>query len=232
VRNKQKRDYEQQQQQHSFFSSYDLPLLAPGLVSRCKELNKGRVKMSLDGSKVRWLTVAGVTFREVRHLLPVGTSLEKFRIMCGLSESKSAFPFELLEEDQAFLDAKELPARAEQWCSLLSGPPSQETVDDARRLFDELQCPDVRTYFTHYLKQDCLMLGKGFKALRNSYFDLFHLDLVDSRKFTISSLSALASQAHLFRNKHVGMFSPQCPKLYSVLRKGLRGGWYCCCCCF
>jgi hypothetical protein len=203
---------------------YDLPLLAPGVVSRFKELGKCKAKMSLDGSKVRWLSVGGVTFREVRRLLPEGTSLEKFRIMCGLSESKSAFPFELLEEDQAFLDAKELPARAEQWSSLLGGAPDQKTVDEARRLFDELRCPDVRTYLSHYLRQDCLMLGKGFTALRNSYYDLFGLDLVDSRKFTISSLSALASQSHLFRQKNVGMFSPQHSKVYSLLRKGLRGG--------
>jgi hypothetical protein len=182
--------------------------------------------MSLDGSKVRWLSVGGIGFREVRRLLPEGTSLEKFRKMCNLKECKSAFPFELLEEDQAFLDAKELPPRAEQWSSLLGGIPDQETVDEARRLFDELQCPDVRSYLTHYLRQDVLMLGKGFKALRDSFYDLFGLDLVDSRKFTISSLSALASQAHLFRQKSVGMFSPQCPKIYSVLRKGLRGGQY------
>ena len=182
--------------------------------------------MSLDGSKVRWLSVGGIVFREVRRLLPEGTSLEKFRKMCNLRECKSAFPFELLEEDQAFLDAQELPPRAEQWSSLLGGIPDQETVDEARRLFDELQCPDVRSYLTHYLRQDVLMLGKGFKALRDSFYDLFGLDLVDSRKFTISSLSALASQAHLFRQKSVGMFSPQCPKIYSVLRKGLRGGQY------
>jgi DNA polymerase type B, organellar and viral len=207
----------------SFFS-YDLPLLTPGLTSRFKEREGVRVRLSLQGSKVRWLKVGRISFQEVRRLLPEGTSLSKFRGMCGLSECKSSFPFELLQQDQAFLQAKELPPKAEQWRSRLGGVPSQESVDEARALFSSLQCENVGDYLRHYLKQDCLMLGKGFQALRDSFYSLFRLDVVDSRKFTISSLSALASQAYLFRNKKVGFFTPQEPKIYSLLRQGLRGG--------
>jgi len=180
--------------------------------------------MSLQGSKIRWLRIGPVSFQDVRRLLPEGTSLAKFRGLCGLSECKSSFPFELLEEDQLFLQAKELPPLAEQWKSKLSGVPSQESVDQARALFDSLKCENVSAFLEHYLRADCVILAKGFQALRDSFFSLFHLDVIDSRKFTISSLSALSSQAFLFRNKKVGFFTPQDTKLYSLLRQGLRGG--------
>lgn len=181
--------------------------------------------MCLSGSKVRWLKMAGISFHEVRHLLPEGTSLAKFREMCGLQETKGLFPFEKLEEDQSFLDEKELPASAEEWKSALGSAPTQEDVDEARREFAELGCADVRSWLSFYLEKDCLMLGKGFEALAASYFDLFRLDVIDSKKFSISSLSALACQANLFRNKKMGMFSVGEKRLYSILRRGLRGGW-------
>ncbi len=205
---------------------YDLPLMAATLCTTLQERGLGRVRMQREGTKVRWLSADQITFHEVRRLLPAGTSLEKFRAMCRLEDcSKMIFPFDLLDESLEFLRARSLPPDARDWASRLTGEaPAQSEVDDARALFDSLGMSSVSCYLQHYLKMDVLMLARGVDCLRETYFDLLGIDLVDVNRATVSSLAAMGAQRHLYLNRRVGMFSHDDRRVYSLLRQGLRGG--------
>jgi hypothetical protein len=200
--------------------------MLPAMATRLAQLKMGRMKLQLAGTRVRWFKFDSITFQEVMRLLPEGTSLARFREMCGLAESKMIFPFDLLDESLELLSRKNLPRHARHWKSRLRGgeAPPQAQVDEANKFFKDMNFETVADYLKFYLRQDVLMLAKGFERLSDTYFELFHLDIVDSRKFTISSLAATASQTHLFRTKAPGMFSPQDRRLYAILRQGLRGG--------
>ena len=204
---------------------YDLPLMCANLCVHLQDRGLGRVRMQRDGTKVRWLRADSITFREVRRLLPAGSSLEKFRVMCGLAESKMIFPFDLLDASLSFLEAPELPPRAASWRSRLTGEtPDQASVDEARTFFSDSGMTRVSQYLAHYLRQDVLMLAKGVDRLRVTYHDLLGIDLIDVGRATVSSLAALAAQRHLFLHKRVGMFAQDDRRVYSLLRQGLRGG--------
>jgi hypothetical protein len=206
--------------------NYDLPLLLPALVIFFKEAGLGRVRIQREGTQIMSLTVDGITFQEVLRLLPPGMSLDRFREMCHLQDvRKMIFPFGQLDASQEFLAATELPARAEDWRNTLTGEcPPQSSVDEARQFFATAGFPHVRAYLTHYLRADVSMLVQGVEKMRQTYLDLFGLDLVDSGKFTISGLSALAAQTHLARNRRLGMMVINDRRLYSILKQGIRGG--------
>ena len=203
---------------------YDHPLIAGTVLTRFKQLGLTQLGMSRDGGSVKSLRGDGIVFADVKKLLPAGASLAKFREMADLVPDKYIFPFHLLDEDLDFLDRAELPADAAEWTSDLSGQaPSQERVDEVRRM-----CSDrgwsVANFFDFYLAEDVKMLALGTLKLTEVFHELFNLNLLDSGKLTISSLSAYASQVYLFRQKAPGMHSCNSAKSFAMLARGCRGG--------
>ena len=203
---------------------YDHPLIAGTILTRFKQLGLSKLGMSRDGGSVNSIRGDGIIFADVKKLLPAGASLAKFREMADLEPDKYIFPFHLLDEDLDFLDRQELPADASDWTSDLSGEaPSQERVDEVRKM-----CADkgwsVSAFFDFYLSEDVKMLALGTQKLTHVFYELFSLDLVDSGKLTISSLSAYAAQVYLFWNKSPGMFSCNGTKAFAMLSRGCRGG--------
>jgi hypothetical protein len=163
----------------SCFQSYDLPLMAATLISTLQSRGLGQVRLQRDGTKILYLRVRNLAFREVRRLLPAGTSLESFRRTMGLEENrKMSFPFDKLESDLTFLDQPELPPLASDWASRLTGEaPTQETVDAAREIC-RAEGLNVRGFLAKYLKEDVWMLARGLDVLRKSYFALLQIDFV------------------------------------------------------
>jgi hypothetical protein len=198
------------------------------LSTRSHELGLGRTRLQMNGRKVRSLQLEqSLRFEEVLNLLPPSTSLARFREMCGLREErKFLFPFEKLDESLAFLQERSLPRSASEWTSRLRGGrgPSQEEVDEVIAFYEQMNFESVKSFLIFYLKQDCLMLGKGFERLNDIFFRLFRLDVIDSRSFSISGIAAKASQMHLFKTKSVGMFSTQDTRLFALQQAGHRGG--------
>ena len=189
-------------------SRYDKILLVRTM-STWYKARGARVYIQRRGNSLTYLSFDGIQFRDLRHLLPP-TSLENFCAMAELEGlSKLAFPFSLLDASQSFLDETELPSDPDLWRSDLTlETPSQSVVDEARQLFKDRGCKNIFEYLAFYLSCDVKMTHLGMLKLKKTFYSIFELDFVCSGRFTISGLSAVASQTALFRSKSVGMFSP------------------------
>ena len=75
--------------------NFDLVILCNRLVTHARELRL-RVKLQLDGSKIRKIKIAGIHIGEIKRLMPPGYSLDAMGKTCGIAETKGIFPFELL----------------------------------------------------------------------------------------------------------------------------------------
>ena len=198
-------------------SSFDFVLLCGRLMIFAKEFKIGPVSVQKEGSKFRWLKLAGVRFCEIQHLLFPGTSLASLAKTCNLKESKGIFPFDKFTS-MDFLEEPKLPNQAEDWLSQLnpSKAPSQADVDEALSLFDQERFANVGEYLQHYLALDVSILLQCVIAMEKEYTRILGLDFIEVGKITVSSLSAAGAQAFLTRQKRVAQFSCNHARLYAV----------------
>ena len=196
--------------------NFDLVILCNRLVTHARELRL-RVKLQLDGSKIRKIKIAGIHIGEIKRLMPPGYSLDAMGKTCGIAETKGIFPFALLTSAN-FLKNKSLPANAAQWASSLAPEksPAQEEVNEALKIFADNKFNDVGEYLEYYLALDVLVLQKSILVMQAKYYEILGIDIVESNRFTASSLSALAAQSFLARNKRIGHFFPNHARLYNV----------------
>jgi hypothetical protein len=183
--------------------------------------------MRREGTKVKHVKYDGVSFVEIKRLLPPGFSLSAFGALTGLKEEKLLFNFEWLDGPE-FLDSRTLPSDAAQWVSRLTGKgPTQAEVDEALSFFDRMQFKDAGAYLCHYLKLDVIILARATEKLFSGYFSLLGLHPIDCRKASVSSLAFYASQMALFADKRPGQFFCNDPVLHSLLKNATRGGITC-----
>ena len=76
--------------------------------------------------------------------------------------------------------------------------------------------PHFRVESCRYLRLDCLILQRSMLKVVEGYYDLLGVNLVESFKMTISSLSSFGVQVEMFRRKRVGFFFCNNAKIYSV----------------
>ena len=188
---------------------FDLPLLASDLILEAKRRGLKGIRLQREGNRIRSLSFGGVDMVDLKHMLSKGYSLEALGRLCGLREdAKCLFPFGKLDS-AAFLGEARLPADASEWFNALNETksPSQEEVNEALRLFEDLRCPSVGWYLSHYLEKDVFLTVKSASILLRTFFDLMGVHAVQSRKMTISSYSALGMQARLMRDRRPGFRS-------------------------
>jgi hypothetical protein len=197
--------------------AFDLVLLCSRLVTYAKESGRSDVKFHRDGNKIRWLTMGGLRLAEIKRLLGAGTSLKKMSRTCGLELEKALFPFDLLTSVD-YLKESELPPDKASWVTSLApeAGPSQQEVDEARAVFARKGFANVGQYLDYYLGLDVTILLRCAVIMKRQYYQILGLDYIDSRKFTVSSLSALGAQMFLARRKRPGHFFPNHARMYSV----------------
>ena len=204
-------------------SSFDFVLLCSQLMVFAKENKIGPVSVQKEGSKLRWLKLAGVRFCEIQHLLFPGTSLASLAKTCNLKDAKGIFPFDKFTS-MDYLDESKLPQLSKDWQSLLNPTkaPSQQEVDEALSLFEREGFVNVGEYLQHYLALDVSILLQCVIAMEKEYMRILGLDFIEVGKITVSSLSAAGAQAFLTRGKRMAQFSCNHARLYAVSLKSLR----------
>jgi DNA polymerase type B, organellar and viral len=208
----------------SFYGSgYDQCLLRGYLVPYLFE--KGEIpKLDGKGNKVSILrTRCGIVFRDVTKLLAPSTNLRNFGKLFNLEAVKAHFPFALLDSVEKFRLPR-LPDDLASWKSDLSGPEiTAQDVRHAQELFESAGCDNLGDYLKAYLKLDVEILFKATQEWRKHLYKLVGIDFVESRKYTISSLSNLAGGKYAVSQKHIGSFFPNNSQVYRLLREGMRG---------
>ena len=190
-------------------------------------------KIERRGNRITCISSChGVSFRDVTKLLAPSTNLRKFGELFGLEQKKAHFPFSLLTSVQD-LRRPGLPASASDpaWRSDLEYAGASASATgiseaehlEALRLFEEARCCNLGDYLKTYLKLDVDILYQASQAWRRQLRQLTGVDFVESRKFTISSLSYTAGLKVWERNKRIGTFFPNNSQHYRLLRRGMRG---------
>ena len=211
----------------SFYGSgYDHILLQNYLVPYLFE-NKQGVKIEKRGNKVTSINVTKqkIVFRDVVKLLAPGTSLRSFGQLFKLHQEKAHFPFNILT-GVAALSLPQLPSDLAAWTSDLSAGKSAITeteIAEAQQLFTQSNCKSVGDYLKTYLRLDVDILYKATQGWRKNMKELIDVDFVESKNFTISSVSNLAGQRCAAKNLYIGQFFPNNSQMYRILRKGMRG---------
>ena len=185
---------------------------------------KFRPKLEKRGNKVTSIsTRAGIVFRDVTKLLAPSTNLRSFGKLFGLEQAKAYFPFGILNS-VSVLDQPSLPADPREWRSDLTGDPlSNEQIAEAVNLFRTSNCTSVGDYLKTYLKLDVDILYLATQEWRKHLKSVIDLDFVETKKFTISSLSYLAGAKTCVRSQQLGHFFPNNSQVYRLLRLGMRG---------
>lgn len=186
-----------------------------------------RPKIEKRGSKVTLIkTKTGICFRDICKMLAPNTNLRSFGQMCGLEQAKAHFPFSYLTSFDV-LNEPSLPTDLSDWKNeLTSGTPvTRGIVDEALKLFADSGCASIGDYLKTYLKLDVVILFKATQAWRTNLKDkdVIGVDFIESRKFTISSLSNFARGRNLIKNRQIGNFFPNNSQVYRLLREGMRG---------
>jgi hypothetical protein len=191
------------------------------MVSHLKSTGRTHVRMQREGSRIKKFSFAGVQILEAKRLLSPGFSLASLAKTCGLEMEKSIFPFSRLT-DMEFLKRPGLPPDKEDWASDLNpgGGPTQAQVDEALELYRSKNFATVGAYLVFYLKKDVLILQMAMLKLCRGLYSALGLSPVDSRRFTISSLSTLGAQSYLMRRKKVGFFFCNDSTTYAVRHTG------------
>lgn len=185
-------------------------------------------KLEKRGNKVTQIsTRIGIVFRDVAKLLAPSTSLRSFGALFKLEQAKAHFPFGLLNSVEA-LKMPELPSDLLSWKSDLSsgGGGSSTTLEDiaeAQELYRRAGCTNLGEYLSAYLKLDVDILYLATQKWRRHLKQLVDIDFVESKKFTISSLSFLAGNKTAVRHQQLGHFFPNNSQIYRLLRLGMRG---------
>ena len=206
-------------------SAYDIPCLTPYLVSS-HAFSDSKPFITRSGSRVNSLTFSnGIAFMDMSKLCSPGVSLEKLSKSVGLSMKKVLVPYALLDEEETFLDRKELPREREAYFSELSNKtPSQEEVDETLEGYEREGFKSVREYLVRYLKTDVILLHCSAEKYVQKLWEITGLHVVDAQRYTLSSFSDYAAQVHLMRHKRVGSFIPNSCLSYSLMKRALLGG--------
>ena len=198
-------------------SHYDIPMITGSLCVHLKERRKCHIRINRIGSSVRFLKTCNIWFLDALLLLSPNYSLSKFGQMVGIAEAKQIFNFDWLTSLDA-LDIPSLPPLAISWKNRLTqSGPTQQQVDSAIQLFEEMNFSNLGDWLTHYLRLDCILLAKSMMKLLEEYHTLLDLHVCDSRKTTISSLSAAGAQHYLMKAKRVGVFTANNTQIYAVI---------------
>jgi len=166
-----------------------------------------------------------VCFRDVTKLLAPSMNLRKFGELFQLEQAKAHFPFGILNSI-AVLDWPELPTDPESWESDLN--PSTPTdfpakLKEAQDLFRKAGCKCLGDYLKAYLILDVDILFCATQKWRRELKAVIGLDFIETRKFTISSLSYTAGLKTMESNLRIGSFFPNNAQHYALLRNGMRG---------
>lgn len=220
-------------------SGYDHVLLYGYLVPLLFESGL-KPRIERRGNKITAIsTCHGVAFRDVTKLLAPSTNLRKFGELFGLEQKKAHFPFSLLRSVED-LKRPGLPASASDpaWKSDLDFPGggggegssgggddglTESEYAEAVGLFEQAGCRNLGDYLAAYLKLDVDILYRASQAWRRQLYQLTGVDFIESRKYTISSLSYTAGLKVWERNKRIGTFFPNNSQHYRILRRGMRG---------
>jgi hypothetical protein len=184
-----------------------------------------RPKIEKRGHRVTMIkTRGGVVFRDVCKLLAPSTNLRGFGKLFNFEQEKAHFPFSLLDSVEK-LGLSRLPDDPAAWRSELSGSAEigPEEIAQAQALFAKSGCKSVGDYLKTYLKLDVVILYKATQEWRKHLRALVGVDFIESRKFTISSLSNLAGGKSLVSRRRPGNFFPNNSQVYRILRQGMRG---------
>lgn len=185
-------------------------------------------KIEKRGNKISQIhTRNGISFRDVIKLLAPSTNLRKFGQLFNLEQAKAHFPFGILNSI-SMLELSELPTDQASWKSELAGniESSEEfaiKLQEAQDLFRKASCKNLGDYLKTYLLLDVEILFAATQKWRLELKRVIGLDFVESRKFTISSLSYTAGLKNMEANGRIGSFFPNNVQHYSILRRGMRG---------
>ena len=207
-----------------YSSGYDHVLLESYLLPHLFE-KRLRPRIEKRGNKVTCIsTKIGISFRDVCKLLAPSTNLRSFGKLFSLEQAKAHFPFSLLNSVDALL-RDGLPSDPKLWESdLTAGPPiSQADIGEAQKLYESAGCRNLGDYLKTYLRLDVIILYRATQEWRQHLRSLVGVDFIESRKFTISSLSNLAGGKSLVSRLAVGNFFPNNSQSYRLLREGMRG---------
>ena len=197
---------------------YDLPILASKIIMSCKQrsINK-QIRMTKNGNRISRLSIGSLIFLEASKLTGPGMSLDKLGKSCNLKVEKGIFPFDELHGPE-YLKNTSLPKARALWRNRLNPEktPSRADVNKAIALFRKKRFQNVGEYMQFYLHKDCKILLESLLLYHDGYKKLLGLSFVDSRKFTVSSLSATGVQTYLMRNKRIGHFFCNNVQMYSV----------------
>ena len=205
---------------------YDFPIMASALATALANCPRGgNLHLMREGNRVRHLGLKGerIYWRDAFELVP-NVNLRTLAEMCQLKGLKKGhFPFRLLTSPAA-LDLPELPEDPRLWASEIGQGPSAEEISDCLRFYRERKFSRVEQYMRVYLALDTVILHAACLRLFRSFYSIIGSHPVECQKFTAASISNFAAQSSLMRSASLGMYSPQIPSLYSVLRVGLIGG--------
>lgn len=203
-------------------------LLFQFLAPRLHELRQ-RPRVLKRGNKITaLLTACGVEFRDVARLLAPSTSLRKFGELFNLEQAKAHFPFAYLTSvtklDDTTLPYDDLSV----WRSELSGERLTDAhvaaiQDEARAMWAALDCKNVGDYLAGYLHLDVEILYRCAVLWDRSLKEAVGVSFVELGRFTISGLSYAAGIKVQESRLAVGSFFPNNSRIYSVLRRGMRG---------
>ena len=164
-----------------------------------------------------------IVFRDVTKLLAPSTNLRSFGKLFGLEQSKAHFPFGILTSVQV-LKEKRLPEDKSVWKSDLPGVPvGKKEISEALELFERAGCSNIGDYLEAYLRLDVLVLLQATQKWRMHLKEVIGLDFLETRKFTISSLSYTAGLKEAEARLRIGSFFPNNSQNYRLLRAGMRG---------
>ena len=186
-----------------------------------------RVKLSREGSSINNIILVEpkIGFYDIKKFLPPNATLATLAKMTNCEQSKGAFPFEQLKSYDYLVKTQELPSDPLAWGSRLSD--KAPTADEVRQYIKDFKDeghPNLLSYLTKYLILDVLLLMKSSVKLFTSFYKLADSHPIVSNKNSLSSFSASSLQAYLMRNKSPGLFIPNHPQIYSVIKGSLLGG--------
>ena len=209
---------------YSFYGSgYDHVILFSYLAPLWYEL-KRQPKIEKKGNKISCISLKGrLTFRDITKMLAPGTDLRNFGKLFGLEQKKAHFPFSLLTSVDV-LKLEELPSDPAVWKSDLGGKEtSPKDIEEAQELYREAGCKTLGDYLKTYLKLDVVVLYKASILWAKNLVQLVGVDFVESRKFTISSMSNYAGTLCQAERMRIGSFFPNNRRTYGLFKRGMRG---------
>jgi len=208
----------------SFYGSgYDHVILFSYLAPLWYEMQL-RPRVEKRGNKISSITLRSrVTFRDITKMLAPGTDLRNFGKLFGLQQKKAHFPFSLLTSVDV-LQTEGLPSDPSCWESDLGGKSiDPQDILEAQRLYEAAGCQSLGDYLKTYLKLDVVVLYKSALLWRKNLMELTGVDFVESRKFTISSMSNYAGTMCQAEKLRIGSFFPNNRRTYGLLKRGMRG---------